>query len=348
MSGPNPEHKVILPVLLIILVLAAVYSARRVQVQKEEERRHPYTLLARRLDALKNREWCDERMQAKRLYVTAVVDRFRPQIENLFQSADQKPGEAVPTVDLGLVKLRIYQPKKEILDENDSTWSWEDAYGLIQKIQLEENEAEQHRNWRDVDAMARYLLEKDSARLYGKNLSGENHLFQPNSTVSRTGPKEFTVEMDPGDFFGHQDALAKILESEWSGNGYHLRLKWTRGDPKLYHFSAYLQAGRSYVSHPKKSVEIANLAWTKVVAHELGHVLGFADHYYNLWDANHCYYTQKSRRADLMSNSEDGKISLRHWEILDQAYPWKKERALQPFNYVFEAGKTAALRPLEK
>jgi hypothetical protein len=317
-----------------------MYALKRDHTVRRDEQDHPYASLAQKIDRIGKSEWCDQQVSAKRLYVAKVVDRLRPQIQALFPSAEQKPGEAVPTLDLGLIHLRI--SKKKVAEKTvfaETSWSWEDAYGLIQKTQNERDPFERRREWRDIDAMARYLLEKDFGRLQGANYPPPGlteHSFRPNPAVKRTGKREFTLAVDPGDFSGREKILQDILEREWSGRGYRLRLAWKKGDPALYHFSAQLISARSFVSHPRKSIELANLAWTKVAAHELGHVLGFDDHYYNSWNSRNCYYTQSARNADLMSNSENGSVQLRHWQLLDQAYPWGKPAATKVFKYIFE------------
>jgi hypothetical protein len=160
------------------------------------------------------------------------------------------------------------------------------------------------------------------------------HEFRPNPGVSRTGEREFTVKLDPGDFRGHEAVLARLLEAEWRGGGWRVKVEWV-GPGEAYRLLAHHDSNRSFVNHRRRTLEIANLAWTKTVAHELGHVLGFDDHYYNVWNSRNCYYSQESRLGDLMSNSEHGAVTSRHWEILDHAYPWHGEPLGKPFRYVY-------------
>jgi hypothetical protein len=103
----------------------------------------------------------------------------------------------------------------------------------------------------------------------------------------------------------------------------------------VYSLRVLLTGNRSFVNHRKRILLVSNLAWTKTVAHELGHILGFDDHYYDVWHDRNCYYTQESRLGDLMSNSERGSITPRHWELLDRAYPWKKAAHRKGFGYFY-------------
>jgi hypothetical protein len=125
-----------------------------------------------------------------------------------------------------------------------------------------------------------------------------------------------------------------LFEREWSSRGYHIRLNWAVG-PEAYRVKAHFQSGRSYVNHREKILVIANFSWVRTVAHELGHILGFDDHYYSVWNARNCYYTQESRLSDLMSNSEQGEVTARHWALLDKAYPFENPRPKEVFPYFY-------------
>jgi hypothetical protein len=92
-------------------------------------------------------------------------------------------------------------------------------------------------------------------------------------------------------------------------------------------------------------VVIANLAFTGTVAHEFGHVLGFADHYYSVWNDRNCYYSQSSGTGDIMSNSDRGLVTARHWEILEKAYPLSGAAPGKSFPYRFVISPPAAKAP---
>jgi hypothetical protein len=344
----TPERKAAVVVTLIIVVLALIYSAERYRLNKNFNAEHPLSLMAEKINAGSHREWCDDQVDAHRRYVTAVMDRFRPQIKGLWQSRDQKPGEAVPTISIGKILLRISQPEKHDptnpwREFDDSSWSWEEAYGLIKKTQDDFlNPSALRLAWRDADSISLYLLEKDYARAQlGRKFETPElteHQFRSNPAVLRTGPKEFTVLLDAGEFAGYEKVLEKILSDEWRGLGYSVKIRWVKANELAYRFEANLSSGRTYVNHARHAIVLENLAWTKTVAHEFGHVLGFDDHYYSVWDSQHCYYTQKARNSDLMSNSQRGGITARHWELLDQAYPLNNKNR-GSFAYIFNAKK---------
>jgi|GEM_PF-6297014 len=323
---------------VVALLAAFVYLGQRELVRARNEMlASPYTMIARRLNDHRSHEFCDDSLARRRVYASNVVDRFRPQIQGLWGERGSGGEPRFALVDLGALKLRI-SPKTVPQEGFDSSsWSWDEAYGLIQRTQQDPGSKENKERWRDVDSMVRFLLEKDVSRqLYGKKFLPPDitqHQFRPNPDVQRTGAKEFTVTVDIGDFRGHEATLQNILENEWQGDGWKVKMKW--GGAGAYRILAHNNSNRSFVNHRKKTMEIANLAWTKTVAHELGHVLGFDDHYYNVWNARNCYYSQESRLGDIMSNSEKGGLAKRHWEVLDQAYPWKAEGPKVPFSYTY-------------
>jgi hypothetical protein len=329
------------PAALAILAFVGGFSwlgTREVRKLREYERAHPYSQLARRLNAAPGREWCDEQQGARRVYAAAVVDRFGAEIRALWKARAGQGEPKFSLVDLGTVKLRVSPKLPPATGFDRSAWSWDEAYGLIQRTQADPDAKENTDRWRDVDSMVRFLLEKDYSReIYHRKFDAPEvteHRFRPNPGVARTGARELTVELDPGEFHGREEALRRIFEPEWSGAGWAVKVRWVRGG-NAYRLRSHFDSNRSFVNHRYRTLEIANLAWTKTVAHELGHVLGFDDHYYNVWSARNCYYSQESRLSDIMSNSEHGAVTSRHWEILDSAYPWRGERKTDPFPYVY-------------
>lgn len=341
----HPSRQASVAVALIVITLAVIYSAKRYRLNQEYDRTHPLSVIAGKIDAAPGREWCDEQTAVRRKFVAAVVDRYRAQIADLWKGREQAPALAVPTIPLGRIQLRVsaaQKPTLPALEYDDSAWGWEEVYGMIQKTQNDFLDSTQLRStWRDVDSMTSFLLEKDYARTtLGRKFEPPNetkHQFRPNTSVERTGKKEFSVTLDPGEFKGFEKVLSDLLEAEWKGEGFHVKVRWAPGDPTAYRFEANLRSGRTYVNHTRRAIVLENLAWTKVLAHEFGHVLGFDDHYYSVWNAQNCYYTQLARNSDLMSSSEKGSVGRKHWDLLDQAYPWKKNAAAT-FAYVFASG----------
>ena len=321
----------------LFLCLFAWLGKREVEEIRRFDREHPYTVLSRRLSRMPNREWCDNNEEKSRGYVSKVVDQFSDEIRALWAQRGGGGSPKFALLDLGPIQLRVNPKASPGEGFDSSSWSWNEASGLIARNGADPGAKENVDRWRDLDTMARYLMEKDVSRLvyHRKFLSPEEteHQFRPDPSVIRTGEKEFTVRLDPGEFRSREAALAGIFESEWRGFGYRVHVEWVSGG--AYRIVWHADSNRSFVNHRMKVLDIANLAWTKTVAHELGHVLGFDDHYYNVWNARNCYYSQMSRLGDLMSNSEHGAVTQRHWQILDEAYPWKRAPKAAPFQYSY-------------
>lgn len=284
-----------------------------------------YERVARELNAAPAAEACDRAGAERRLRLARLLDHFHGRIGGLWagRAAKDFPKQHLEQVGPIFVRIGDETPAGEGFDI--SSWSWEEAQSLLLRTQAEPNDPETKGRWRDLDTSLRFLLEKDVGRL----LKGRAYLppketphrFAPNGSVVRTGPREFTVRVNAGDFKGAEGKLRALLERDWASEGRRLRVEFAN-DPALYTMRANFRSARSYVNHRDKTMVIANYGWARTVAHELGHVLGFDDHYYSVWHKEYCYYTQESRVGDLMSNSEKGRVGAAHWRILEKAYPW--------------------------
>ncbi len=320
--------------IVVSLLAFAYFGAQALKRGRARENGYAYSALARILNQHARRETCDDQLAQRRYFGARVLDRFRADILGLWSARTGEKEPQFTLLDLGTIKLRISPKTLATTGYDSSAWSWDEVYGLIQRTQGGGDHADR---WRDVDSMVRFLLEKDYGRIVlgRKFLAPEltQHRFRPNGGVTRTGPREFTVRLDPGELRGHEHYLQNILESEWQSHGFRVRIQWVGGE--AYRLLTHHDSSRSFVNHRKRTMEIANLAWTRTVAHELGHVLGFDDHYYNVWNGRNCYYSQESRLGDLMSNSEKGKVTARHWQLLDQAYPWGAPARRESFVYLY-------------
>lgn len=334
--NPREIHLAALGIALFVGLFAWL-GKREVEYWRRYDREHPYTTLSRALARSPNREWCDDNEAEARAYVAKVEDQFGDDIRALWS---QRGGGGAPKfalLSLGSIQLRVNPKAPPGEGFDSSSWSWDEAYGLIARNRSDPQSKENVDRWRDLDSMVRFLMEKDASRVLYRHqfLSPEEtvHQFRPDPSVTRSGAKEFTVKLDPGDFRERAAPLKGIFESEWSGHGYRVKVEWVQGG--AYRITSHSDTNRSFVNHRLRVLDIANLAWTKTVAHELGHVLGFDDHYYNVWNGRNCYYLQMSRLSDLMSNSEHGAVTERHWQILDKAYPWKGAALTEPFKYTY-------------
>lgn len=282
---------------------------------------------------------CDAGSAQRRVGLAKVIDRYRSDIQGLWQARKSEEFPEFKMERVGPVFLRVNKKREEKTGFDSSTWGWEEAFGLYLRTQRNSSDPENIQRWRDLDTLVRFLLEKDVSRvLRGRKFLTPDiavHTFRPNPSVRRVSRTEFEVKLDPGDFEGDANTLKKLFEKEWRSHGKKILIEWAPEDPAAYQVRALFRSGRSYVSHREKSLVIANFSWVRTVAHELGHVLGFDDHYYSVWNDRNCYYTQESRLSDLMSSSDQGGIVSRHWALLEEAYPWKGERRADPFSYQF-------------
>jgi hypothetical protein len=57
------------------------------------------------------------------------------------------------------------------------------------------------------------------------------------------------------------------------------------------------------------------------IPHEVGHVLGFPDRYYTVWDPHACEYLDEVTGTDLMSDHRTGSVLDEDWNELARAYP---------------------------
>jgi hypothetical protein len=284
---------------------------------------------------------CDLSGGATRLAVSRVVDAFRPNIQALWAGIQAQEFPEHKMDQVGPIFVRLNEPTEAKNGFESTSWSWEDARSIYLRTQSDFHSPETKQRWRDLETAVKFLLERDVGRiLRGRQyLAPENteHIFRPNRSVSRAG-KDFVVKLDAGEFKGAEKKLEKIFRQAWSSQGRAVRIRWVQGDPDAYRMKAHFRSSRSYVSHQEKAMVIANFAWTRTLAHELGHILGFADHYYTVWNDRNCYYTQESRLSDLMSDSQRGRITAEHWAILDSAYP-AGGSAPAPFPYFFRESK---------
>lgn len=104
-------------------------------------------------------------------------------------------------------------------------------------------------------------------------------IVRPNDGVRRDG-ETFHVRLDPGPFAGSEDALRATIEPVWTNDSHRLVIDFVTNDPKA--FRVLLDdgsGGRSFVRWSDKTVHLFPDVRERSIAHEIGHVLGFADHY---------------------------------------------------------------------
>ena len=127
-----------------------------------------------------------------------------------------------------------------------------------------------------------------------------------------------------GPFESVKTDLAKIIEEAWSSQKMSLKVKWVADDKsqgRVYKFAVNTSTnGRSFTSARDHLITIANTAKKKSIIHEIGHVLGFQDHYYETFDSNLCGYKTKMNALDVMSDINNGSITESMFSILKKEY----------------------------
>ncbi len=328
------SKKAWLAVSSIILFFALVYSAKRQFIHQLEGKTHPFEVAVQHLEKSDKAEWCDGELREKRILVARVLDKYKDSINKL--RAAQKPDEEKEKdyIPFGPIFIHPKSNNKPAVEYDRSVWNWSDVHYTLQKTQEMKNE----NLWLDLDHSAKFLLRLDIQRLLaGKKFlppDQAEHKFQPNPFVKRLSPKEFSVLLNPGDFSAEKVRLKAMIEDEWKGGGFRLHVEWST-EPGAYTFLARPSEVQSITDHLDKTIHMKKIVRFRTFAHEVGHVLGFDDHYYEVWHEKYCYYTQEYRTSDIMSDAENGLVTPRHWQILEKAYPWKNEPAKTAFAYTY-------------
>lgn len=326
-------------VTLIILFFALVYAGKRQFLRQLEVKTHPFESAVRKIEKNSKPELCDSQMHTDKILVAQVLDKYKGQIDKLRSS--QRPTDENAKEFFAMGPIFVHpKPTKVTKQEFDrSVWSWSDARYTLTKTQEMKNE----NLWLDLDHAAKFLLKLDAYRLLGEKKflppAIAEHRFLPNQSVQRIAPFEFKVILNPGDFEAQKGELKKMIEEEWRSKKFKLKVEWSSVSPVAYKFLSRPAEIQSITSHQEKAIHMKKFVRYRTFAHEVGHVLGFDDHYYEVWHDKFCYYTQEYRTGDLMSDSENGRVTERHWEILDRAYPWKQEPLKGPFAYSYGDAK---------
>ncbi|MBS1958044.1 MAG: hypothetical protein JST80_01100 [Bdellovibrionales bacterium] len=80
---------------------------------------------------------------------------------------------------------------------------------------------------------------------------------------------------------------------------------------------------RDFTNTENREIHMIQYGDTRAFAHEIGHSMGFPDHYYEMWSPEQCTYTYRHNGDDIMSDHATGYVTDDEWKLLDKSYPVK-------------------------
>lgn len=150
----------------------------------------------------------------------------------------------------------------------------------------------------------------------------KNFQMRKNSSITREG-KILHLPLYTSDLASVTDTLSRYIESVWTSAELSLKIDWKPAPTNDLFTVLFLREsnGRSFVTYKSKTVSLYNNVQAKSIAHEIGHVLGFKDHYYDVWDETKCEYQDQYREDDLMSDATYSTVLDEEWKVLQETYP---------------------------
>lgn len=118
--------------------------------------------------------------------------------------------------------------------------------------------------------------------------------------------------------------LKKHFEPRWKAAGVSVNVNFVDKSADSRPFALFVDynpGGRAYVYQSDREMHLLPYTNTPALAHELGHVLGFSDHYYTTWDPATCEYTVEYSDEDIMSNHMSGSATAEEIAWLIKTYP---------------------------
>ena len=138
------------------------------------------------------------------------------------------------------------------------------------------------------------------------------------------GKNTFSLPMDNSNLSDNDRSILEgAITSVWNNSANAVNISWKTAVPpmSLFHFLFELEPNnRSYVNFPLKEIHLFPYTAIRTIAHEFGHVLGFDDHYYTLWDSEKCEYRAQYNEEDIMSGSDTGDVTDEEWKMLFDQY----------------------------
>lgn len=196
---------------------------------------------------------------------------------------------------------------------------------FIQNNKIYRNIFDEMKRASDSDAF------RESLALFKKRVSNDlkRYAFRVNPSIISTRGTEandsvLTIPFDGSDFSDHDRAqLQSYIEPIWKTEGLKVliewRNSWTDSIYKIF-FNPALVGTRPWVSSNDREMHLFPQNRTRSVAHETGHVLGFRDHYYTVWNRKTCTYIIEYNDTDIMGDSDAGSVTPDEWAELKKQY----------------------------
>lgn len=157
------------------------------------------------------------------------------------------------------------------------------------------------------------------------NVELKSYEFVRNDLMLRQDSDHYVLPLGAGAFYGFTEEIQAFIETAWaSATGIKVKVEWRNPEssPLLFRFLYRDAVGeRAYVMRNERTINLFPSSYNTTVAHEIGHVIGFKDNYFTVWDEKNCRYENQSREDDIMSSSRSGNVLPEHWEKLQQEYP---------------------------
>lgn len=140
--------------------------------------------------------------------------------------------------------------------------------------------------------------------------------FKPNPAIRLTGESTWSLAVDPGPFANAGDQYKRYFHELWQADGGKVILELSQGTGLFRSVLGDEVGGRSKVNLDKKEIILMPGLRARTLAHELGHVIGFPDNYFSVFNPADCSYRDQSRPSDLMSSSATGQVLPEHWATM--------------------------------
>ncbi|MGE3975825.1 MAG: hypothetical protein AB7F59_14975 [Bdellovibrionales bacterium] len=141
-----------------------------------------------------------------------------------------------------------------------------------------------------------------------------------NKGIRRVG-NTFIVPLKTKDFKSIQAELKDIIEAYWKFETFKVLVEWSDSPDAFEIQLGAKYNARPYVNTYKKIMVIHEGNRLGGIAHELGHILGIPDQYFDVFNSSTCGYEYHWEVGNIMSDTTTGRVLKKHFEMLNKLYP---------------------------